>query len=66
MKLGWTIIIKKKIDFFKFSGSQKFRKKSLIPTVYNTWVKDFRKWLKKIKICNFWPKWPNWAKNGTF
>ena len=50
--LGWTLI--KKIfffDFFNFFSSKKNQKKSLIPTIYNTWVKDFRKWAKNVKIC---------------
>ena len=25
--------------------------------IYNTWVKDFRKWAKNIKISYFWCKW---------
>ena len=50
--LGWTLI--KKIfffDFFDFFFSQKFRKNLLISKIYKTWVKDFRKWAKNVKIC---------------
>ena len=42
---------KKILDLKKFS--KKIRKKSLILTVYNTWVKDFRKWDKNVKISYF-------------
>ena len=46
--------------------SKNQKKKSLIPTVYNTWVKDFRKWAKNFKISYFWPKLAVWAKNSLF
>ena len=44
---------------FSFLGSQKIRKKSLIPMIYNTLVKCLRKRVKKFKIHYFWAKWPN-------
>ena len=46
--------------------SQKIRKKSLIPMIYNTLVKCLRKRVKKFKIHHFWAKWPNLSKNGIF
>ena len=52
-------IQKKILDLKKLS--KKIRKKSLILTVYNTWVKDFRKWDKNVKISYFWPiSWNLW------
>ena len=39
---------------FRFFLIQKNQNKSLIPTVYNIWVKDFRKCAKNIKISYFY------------
>ena len=53
----WNFLLKK--NGFSFLGSQKIRKKSLIPMIYNTLVKSWRKKAKKLKIPHFWAKWPN-------
>ena len=52
--------------FFNFFSSKKNQKKSLIPTIYNTWVKDFRKWSKNVKISYFWSTLAICTKNSLF
>ena len=42
--------------WFCFLRSQRFRKKWLIPTMYNTWVKTSQKCVKKIKTFWFYAK----------
>ena len=51
---------------FYFLRSQTIRKTSLIPMVYDIWVKCLGKWAKKCKICLFWPNWAILPQNGIF
>ena len=51
---------------FSFLRSQKIRKNSLIPAMYNTWSKCLRKWVKKVKICHFLINLVICPKNSVF
>ena len=51
---------------FSFLRSQKIRKNSLIPAMYNTWSKYLRKGVKKVKICHFLINLVICPKNSVF
>ena len=56
----------KKFNLKKKIVSQKIRKKHWFQLYITTWVKEFQKWTKNVKISYFWAKLAVGAKNSLF